>query len=83
MSRNLWSRDADFKELSEKLSSSAKAYYPGTDEFKAANERWSNLDVPTVNIVVVPGTENDVVETVSSKVSQNPSCIHLSPPSPS
>ncbi|CAG7952061.1 unnamed protein product [Penicillium salamii] len=64
MSRNLWSRDADFKELSEKLSSSAKAYYPGTDEFKAANERWSNLDVPTVNIVVVPGTENDVVETV-------------------
>jgi hypothetical protein len=61
----IWSRDADYKELSEKLSPSAKAYYPGSDEFEKANTRWSNLEVPTVNIVIVPGTENDVVETVS------------------
>ncbi|KAE8374731.1 FAD-binding domain-containing protein [Aspergillus bertholletiae] len=62
--RNLWSRDADYKELSEKLSSTAKVYYPGTNEFELASTRWSNLEKPTVNIVVVPGTENDVVETV-------------------
>lgn len=63
--RTLWSRDTDYKELSEKLSPSAKGYYPGSEEFEKANTRWSNLDVPTVNIVIVPGTENDVVETVS------------------
>lgn len=62
--RTIWSRDTDYKELSEKLSTSAKAYYPSSDEFKQANTRWSNLKVPTVNIVIVPGTENDVVETV-------------------
>lgn len=63
--RTIWSRDADYKELSEKLSSSAKAYYPGSEEFEKANTRWSNLEVPTVNIVIAPHTENDVVETVS------------------
>ncbi|KAI9039885.1 putative FAD-dependent oxygenase [Aspergillus affinis] len=62
--QNLWTRDTDYKELSEKLSSSAKVYYPGSDEFKDASVRWSNLETPTVNVVVVPGTENDVVETV-------------------
>ncbi|KNG82581.1 FAD binding domain-containing protein [Aspergillus nomiae NRRL 13137] len=64
ITRNLWSRDADYKDLSEKLSVSAKVYYPGSDEFEQASIRWSNLEKPTVNIVVVPGTENDVVETV-------------------
>ncbi|KAK5994217.1 FAD-linked oxidoreductase chyH [Cladobotryum mycophilum] len=62
--RNLWPRDADFKALSEKLSVNAKVYYPGSDEFNQASSRWSNLKPPTVNVVVVPGTENDVVETV-------------------
>jgi hypothetical protein len=65
VTRNLWSRDVDFKALSEKLSSSAKVYYPGSNEFEEASSRWSNLEIPTVNIVVVPSTENDVVETVS------------------
>lgn len=64
VTRNLWSRDADYKELSEKLSNAAKVYYPGSAEFEKANTRWSNLETPTVNIVVVPSTENDVVETV-------------------
>ncbi|KAE8344882.1 hypothetical protein BDV24DRAFT_171384 [Aspergillus arachidicola] len=64
VTRNIWSRDVDYKALSEKLSSSAQVYYPGSDEFKEASTRWSNLEPPTVNIVVVPGTENDVVETV-------------------
>lgn len=61
---NLWSRDVDYKALTKKLSASAKVYFPGSDEFDEASSRWSNLETPTVNIVVVPSTENDVVETV-------------------
>ncbi|KAJ5900120.1 hypothetical protein N7495_004864 [Penicillium taxi] len=64
ITQNLWSRDVDYKALSGKLSSSAKIYYPGSEGFVEATTRWSNLDTPTVNIVVVPITENDVVETV-------------------
>ncbi|KAM0203939.1 hypothetical protein ACHAQI_010275 [Fusarium lateritium] len=60
----LWSRDVDYKALSKELSSSAKVYFPGSDDFKAASTRWSNLDLPTINIVVVPSTEEDVVKTV-------------------
>lgn len=63
--QGLWSRDIDFNALSQALSSSAKAYYPGSAEFVSASTRWSNLDLPTANIVVSPATENDVVETVS------------------
>ncbi|EEQ35787.1 FAD binding domain-containing protein [Microsporum canis CBS 113480] len=59
-----WPRDMDFKVFSRRLSSSAKIYYPGSDKFDEATSRWSNLEIPTVDIVVVPGTENDVVETV-------------------
>lgn len=77
ITRNLWSRDADYKELSKKLSSAAKVYYPGSDEFEKASTRWSNLELPTVNIVVVPSTENDVVETVSSLLSSLSICFML------
>lgn len=55
----------DTADLGVKLSSTAKIYQPGTDEFVAASTRWSNLNAPTVNLVVVPGTEQDVAETVS------------------
>jgi hypothetical protein len=58
----------DMTDLQAKLSSSAKIYYPNTTEFEAASARWSLLDEPTVNVVVVPGTENDVAETVSAFV---------------
>jgi hypothetical protein len=51
-------------EPGEKLSPTAKIYYPGSEEFEEASARWSVLDAPTVNVVVVPGTENDVAETV-------------------
>ncbi|QPC80378.1 hypothetical protein HYE68_011130 [Fusarium pseudograminearum] len=63
-SQTLWSRDVDYKALSKELSASAKVYFPGTEDFEAASKRWSNLDTPTANIVVVPATENDVVEIV-------------------
>jgi hypothetical protein len=56
--------DADLQELGEKLSSTGKIYFPGSTGFEQATARWSVLDTPKVNVVVVPGTENDVVETV-------------------
>ncbi|KAH2184532.1 hypothetical protein KXW61_000848 [Aspergillus fumigatus] len=57
-------RDDDLKELGAKLSRTGKIYFPGSTEFEQASTRWSVLETPTVNVVVVPGTENDVVETV-------------------
>ncbi|KAF7589612.1 hypothetical protein BBP40_004026 [Aspergillus hancockii] len=62
--RGLCPRANDVRELGEKLSRTAKVYFPGSDEFEVASTRWSVLGAPKVNIVVVPATENDVVETV-------------------
>lgn len=56
--------DPDLTELAKRLSSTGKIYCPGSTEFEEASTRWSILDAPKVNVVVVPGTENDVVETV-------------------
>lgn len=56
----------DFTQLAPKLSKCAQIYFPGSDSFTDAVVRWSNLEVPVANVVVVPCTENDVVETVSS-----------------
>lgn len=49
------------------LSDNAAIYTPITnkEKFTSLTVRWSNLETPTVNIVVVPGTENDVSEIVS------------------
>ncbi|KPM36930.1 hypothetical protein AK830_g9633 [Neonectria ditissima] len=55
---------SDLTKLVKKLSNATKIYFPGSDEFTTATTRWSVLDAPKVNFVVVPGTENDVVETV-------------------
>ncbi|KAI8243702.1 FAD-linked oxidoreductase [Colletotrichum sp. SAR 10_99] len=61
----LWSRqDADYQALVASLSSTAKVFYSGSDDFNNVTTRWSNLDMPTVNVAVRPATENDVVETV-------------------
>ncbi|KAM5349276.1 hypothetical protein ACJ41O_005783 [Fusarium nematophilum] len=54
----------DINKLAKKLSKAAKIYFPGSDEFVQASTRWSVLETPKVNIVVVPGTEKDVAETV-------------------
>lgn len=62
--RGLCPRSSDVKDLGIKLSPTAKVYCPGSEDFDVASTRWSVLDAPKVNIVVVPGTENDVVETV-------------------
>jgi hypothetical protein len=63
--QGLCPRGNDVRELGVKLSPTAKVYFPGSDEFEVASTRWSVLGAPKVNIVVVPGTENDVVETVN------------------
>lgn len=57
--------DAEIESFGKKLSADTKIYFPGSDEFVKASTRWSNLEVPTVSIVIVPATEEDVAETVS------------------
>lgn len=57
----------EMQQLQHKLSPTAKIYFPGSTEFVEASVRWSNLHAPTVNVVVVPGTEQDVSETVGSR----------------
>ncbi|KAJ5385005.1 FAD-binding type 2 [Penicillium concentricum] len=56
--------DADLQALGKQLSSTAKLYFPGSTGFKDLTTRWSVLEEPKVNVVVVPGNENDVVQTV-------------------
>ncbi|KUJ24545.1 FAD binding domain-containing protein [Mollisia scopiformis] len=50
--------------LAQKLSSTAQIILPSSNLFEAITERWSNLSTPVANVVVVPRTEQDVVETV-------------------
>ncbi|KAJ9136904.1 FAD binding domain-containing protein [Pleurostoma richardsiae] len=59
------SSDVNYSQLAKKLSGPAKIYLPGTDAFDDAVARWSALDEPVANAVVVPGTEHDVVETIN------------------
>ena len=57
--------DVNYTQLAKRLSKNAHIYLPGSGAFDAAVARWSNLSAPVANVVVVPGTERDVVETVS------------------
>jgi hypothetical protein len=70
----------DIQALGRKLSSTAHIYFPGSDEFVLASKRWSQLGAPKVDIVVVPGTERDVSETVSSPVKCNATAPRALPP---
>lgn len=62
------SGNVDFTQLANKLSPTAHIYLPESDEFDSLSARWSNLSMPVANVVVVPGTENDVVQTVGHSV---------------
>lgn len=55
----------DLKSLAPSLSAKAKIYLPDATEFSSLTVRWSNLEVPTPNVVIVPGTETDVSKIVS------------------
>jgi hypothetical protein len=54
----------NYTQLATKLSRNAQIYLPGSGEFDAAVARWSDLSTPVANVVVVPNTEHDIVETV-------------------
>lgn len=57
--------DYDLSPLLPKLSAAASVIYPNdTTAFDLATSRWSSYETPTISVVVVPGTENDVAETV-------------------
>jgi hypothetical protein len=52
-------------DLATRLSPAAKIFFPGSSEFELASRRWSVLEAPIVNVAIVPGTAQDVAETVS------------------
>ena len=56
----------DIKELAKNLSKNAQVYVPSDEPFAALTVRWSNLEPPTPNVVVVAAVEEDVSQTVSS-----------------
>lgn len=58
------SKSKELAAFAKKLSSSALIYFPGSDGFETASTRWSNLETPKVDMVVSPGTEKDVSETI-------------------
>ncbi|KAI1273196.1 putative FAD-dependent oxygenase [Xylaria sp. FL0933] len=51
-------------ELASRLSASAQIYGPGSDGYAEATSRWSVFEAPDINLVAVPGTEDDVAEIV-------------------
>ncbi|KAK4151896.1 hypothetical protein C8A00DRAFT_35466 [Chaetomidium leptoderma] len=55
---------SDFWRYASALSKQAEVYFPDSALFTQYNERWSNLDLPAVNITILPATEKDVVEIV-------------------
>ncbi|KAI0383382.1 FAD binding domain-containing protein [Hypomontagnella monticulosa] len=54
----------NYSSLKCRLSKNAEVLLPGSDAFTEASARWSALEEPIANAVVVPATENDVVETI-------------------
>ncbi|KAJ2903494.1 FAD-dependent oxygenase [Zalerion maritima] len=52
------------QQMGAQLSAEAEIYFPWSDEFDAATTRWSVLEAPKVNVVVVPGTAEDVALTI-------------------
>jgi hypothetical protein len=54
----------DLTTLAPELSPAARIYLPGSSEFATTTIRWSNLEPPAPNVVIAPGTEQDVVKIV-------------------
>jgi hypothetical protein len=69
------SSDVDVKAFAKSLSRTAEIYYPGSSGFENVTTRWSVLEEPKVNVVVVPGTENDVAETVRLPIKPLPNAF--------
>jgi hypothetical protein len=58
----------DLTTLIPQLSPAAQVYLPGSSEFATSTIRWSNLEPPTPNVVIAPGTEQDVAQIVSKLI---------------
>lgn len=55
--------------LAGKLSTGARLLMsPGTPDFKASMERWSNIDVQVPFTIIQPAEESDIVATVQGAV---------------
>lgn len=67
----------NYTQLATKLSQNAQIYLPGSGAFDAAVARWSNLSIPVANVVVVPSTEHDIVETVRPPLQQPSSHLRV------
>lgn len=63
-------RGVNYNQLATKLSGSAQIYLPGSALFTEYTARWSNVSIPVANAVVVPATEQDVVQIVNISCSQ-------------
>lgn len=63
---DVYRRNTDYQSLQSELSSGAQIIFPNSSQFDAATTRWSALDEPQPNVVVVPATENDVAVTVNN-----------------
>lgn len=58
--------------LAAKLSPGASILSdPSSDDFKAAHERWTELDLKTPGAIVLVATEEDVVHTVRMAIEQD------------
>lgn len=65
-----WLRDnyhpkTNYQPLQSQLSSAAQIIFPNSSRFDTATTRWSVLEEPQPNVVVVPATEYDVAVTVN------------------
>lgn len=56
----------DIQSFAPQLSPASKVYIPGSDEFTTYTVRWSNLEPPTPNVVIAPGTEQDVAKILGA-----------------
>ncbi|KAI0198019.1 FAD binding domain protein [Astrocystis sublimbata] len=77
-SNNLWGicpRQDIAGGLKQRLSANAQIFVPGSGGYAQATNRWSVLDAPDINIVIVPSVENDVAEIVKYANAQNMSFL--------
>lgn len=63
--RDIYPRNTNYQALQNRLSSAAQIIFPNSTNFDAATTRWSVLEEPQPNVVVVPATEDDVAVTVN------------------
>jgi hypothetical protein len=61
-----WSTVPLYKDLASSLDPQAQLYYPGSEHFTNASQRWNAADMPGLNAIVRVATEQDVQKTVNT-----------------